>query len=172
MARKKKQSIEQVSIPEQEPVMASNLVDAADDSDGGFVFEYDMSVEDAVPPPALPEGRSYIGVTSGAKHAANKTTGLDQIIVTLTVPPEEYPADFPADLYPEGVEVPFFSARLDNSAIGRFNMKNLAKAFAVPASRNVKVGDFNGKRVKFEVQHRPSDDGSTRLFVKGMPVAV
>ncbi len=169
MARKKKSSTPIIE-PVQEPVM-SNLVDAADD-EGGFVFEYDMSVEEAVPPPALPEGREYVGLTSGAKHMANKTTGYDQVVFTITVPPEEYPADFPADLYPEGVEVPYFSARLDNSAIGRFNMKNLAKALGVPASRNIRVTDFNDKRVKFTVSQRPADDGSTRLFVKGLPQAV
>lgn len=149
----------------------ASILDQSEGSGASFVFEYDINLEDAPDQQPLPEGVKYTGTVEDVRSGLNQLTGEPQVILRIVIPPEEFPADFPADHWPDGVRLTYYSPSLGNSISGKANAKHFARALRLPTGNRLRGEDIQGKRVQVEINHNQMDDGRTQMRVRGMPTA-
>lgn len=153
-----------------EPTM-SDVLTGGDAGDGDSLFVYDDSIEDAVAPEALHDGAKVFATVKGVKLQTSDLTGKPQLIFNYLVEPDDYPADFPTDHYPEGIPLINFSAPIGNSVPGRFNQKKIALAHGAPTVKELRATDYIGKRVKVTIKLKNRDDGTKQMLVAAVEPA-
>lgn len=142
----------------------------SDDSglDDGFVFEYDNDLSDAIQPQCLPDGMKVVGEVEDARLVVSEQTGKPQLVMRHVVSPDNYPADYPVEHYPDGIRLTYFSPEISNTVPGRYHAKKLATAYQVPLSKRLRAQDFVGKKVKLLIAIK-TRDGTPMMTVKGIP---
>lgn len=148
------------------------MADILGDEEGqGFDFEFEQSVEDAEAPPPLPEG-DYDAEVTDSRLGVSNLTGRRQLLLTIVVPVENFPADFSPDNAPDGVRLVWFSPDIDDSKRGRWAMKQVCRHLKVPMTNRFRSSEFVGKRVRVTLGHRTGQDEVTYNNIKGTPEAV
>lgn len=170
MARKSRATTEsQPTEQEQDNTAMASSIITDDTGDDDFVMQYDSSLDGAVAPEALPEGRYRAQIVDMRKGISQKT-GKDQVYLRLVVDPEDFPADYSPENAPDGLTVNFYSQDVDDSRVGRYNMRKLCESVRAPLTQRVRKSDFINKHVLVDLIKLSGDEGQPdRNFVRGVP---
>lgn len=119
--------------------------------DNTSILEFSSSIASAEAPPPLPVGEYTMTVT-GCEHKVSSNTGNPMIVTTFRVAPEDYPADFDSESYPDGVSMTLYTMARD-VANDRFRIRKLCEACGVAATRKLDLNGFMGMTARGNVQH-------------------
>lgn len=121
------------------------------DEQNDMVLEFDTDISAAEKPPAFPIGTYPCSVQSIESGEA-KSSGNRQIKVTLVIEPENYPADYPVEIEPDGVKLTHF-VTATNKPRDKHRVRLLCETFGVAGGAAIVLSDFLGKEAQVEVSH-------------------
>jgi hypothetical protein len=101
----------------------------------------------------------------------DERSGKQRVLLTYSIDPSQYPADFSPENAPDGVEATYFGPYMSTLKADRYEMRRLQESTGAPVSSKPKKEDFEGKRHRITIGHRPPQEegGPARLSVKGLP---
>lgn len=115
------------------------------------IIEYDEDISNAEPPAPLPEQEYPASIAS----AQIRTSGAgNQYVETMfRVNPDDYPADYPVEEAPDGVQLAFRRVPVDNTKSARYRMRKFCEAIGAPCSTRVDINDWIGASATIVVKH-------------------
>lgn len=138
-------------------------------SDTESMFDFTTDLETAEKPPLFPEGE-YVAVVTKAEPKMKAETGNRWLDIYYKISPEQYPADYPAELAPDGKTVKLMSPQLNNDKRGTWNAAELKRAHGLSLKGGITANEFIGARAKVRVKH-DTFNGVTREKVTSVQVA-
>lgn len=123
------------------------------------IVDYAEDVTDAEAPPPLPIGNYEPTVTGAAVKVSGK--GNHYYEVALRVPPEQFPADFDASVYPDGVLLFWRRTSAEDTPMGRWQVRQLIEALGAKGGKQIDCNDWIGLATRVAVTHE-NFEGSPR----------
>jgi hypothetical protein len=117
------------------------------------IIEYSSDINEAEAPPPLPIGE-YPATVEALDVRTSNTSGREYLAVTLRVSPDDFPPDFEAEAYPEGVILNYNRLVLEDNSRARYNMKNWCKALGAPMGKTVDPNEWIGMSCRVGITHR------------------
>ena len=114
----------------------------------GSIIEYsgDLSQQEAAKP--LPS-KEYTGVVSKAEQKLSGSGNLG-VQMTIHIDPDQYPADYPVEENPDGVDLTYWVG-VEDTPRGRYRMRKVCEAFGVVPTKHVDVTEFIGRETTVTV---------------------
>lgn len=110
-------------------------------SDIPSIITFSENIADAEAPKPLPAG-DYSATIETVTPKMSQSGKLG-CMVQYRISPDQFPADFDAESYPEGMTVNQWQG-LDDTAIGRYRLKRFLDAIGAPASKEIDVTAWVG----------------------------
>lgn len=135
-------------------------------SEMGSIIEYSEDVSEAEAPKALPASDYPVTIT-GAELGISQNSGKARVEVTMTVAPEDYPADYEdAESFPDGKVVKHYISAEDTLQ-ARFRMRRFCEAIGAPASKKIDLNSWVGREAMASLEP-DTYDGIERERCKGV----
>jgi len=128
------------------------------------IITFSSPIDDAVAPDPLPAG-PYVGEISGASIKAAAASGNQYLALVVTIPPEQFPADFDASAYEDGLRLTYNRISVEDNAQARWRLKKFSDAVGVVIKTELDPNEFLGRTVNVEVAHG-TFEGETRAEIK------
>ena len=132
------------------------------------VLEFDMDISDAEKPPLFPIGW-YPAEIKSASAGLSKSSGNRMVTFTTTISPDDYPADYPAEIEPDGKEFRLYIPAT-NKPKDKYRWRQICEAVGVTPSSELRMEDFFGKKWMVEVVHRQNSQTGEQEENLGMNV--
>jgi hypothetical protein len=121
-----------------------------ENEDLSTILDFSEDIADAEAPDPLPEREYKALITKSESRLSAK--GRRMAAVTFTIPPEEYPADYPLENAPEGKQVTHYIMADDNPQ-DRYRMKKFCETIGAPMARSLNVGSWLGLEASIQIKH-------------------
>lgn len=118
------------------------------------ILEFSQDISEAEAPPPLPVGE-YNATVEAIDTRTSNTTGRDYLSISLRVSPDDFPPDFDATSYPEGVILNYNRLGVEDNARNRYNMRKWCEALQAPMGKQVDPNDWVGLSCRVGIIHRP-----------------
>lgn len=128
------------------------------------ILEYSEDVSKAEAPAPLPV-RQYPGTIEKAEVKTSATSGNQYVSVTFRISADDFPADFDATGYDDGVILSFNRIPVDDSPRSRYRMRQFCEAIGAKASKKIDLGEWIGLTATLDVEHN-TYEGETRAQIK------
>lgn len=140
------------------------------ENDVPSIVTFSESIADAEAPPLLPV-RKYPARIKGAQAATSANSGKRYALVSVYIGVEDFPPDFPADAYPDGVTLAFRRASLEDDRSSRYRLKKFCEScdFPIPGT-TINLNDWVGRDVTAEIAHT-TYEGEQRMEIKSISAA-
>ncbi len=112
--------------------------------------DYADDVAEAKDPPKLPSAE-YVATVSQCNPYKNAETGTEGYKILFRIAPEQFPANFDAEFYPDGKSVTYVTWRLNDDPMGRSNMKKLRNSFGIGGGTSRDPNQFVGLSARIRV---------------------
>lgn len=119
-------------------------------SDLGSVYEFSEDLSKQEQPMPLPVG-DYRATVQGVEQAISKNSGKRMMVLTYTVAPDQYPADY-TEGNPDGEQFKVYVSLTDDART-RFRIRKLCEMHGVTPARTLNLPDFIGQEVIVNVTH-------------------
>lgn len=116
------------------------------------ILEYSEDISQAEAPPPLPVGE-YPATIEAVEQKTSNTTGNEYLAVTLAVSPDDYPADFDADAYPDGVKLSYNRLLVEDTPRARYRMRKWCEAIGAKMSKNIDPTEWLGMATTVGIKH-------------------
>ena len=116
------------------------------------ILEFDVDISEQEAPPPLPVGDYEVECIESTK-TTSKNSGNPMIVTKVRINPDDFPADFVGDDYPEGITLTAYTVCRADSARDRWNVRKLCEAFGVVPSKQVDLTEFLGERSRVTIGH-------------------
>lgn len=120
-------------------------------SEESSIIQYDEDISNAQPPAPLPESE-YPATIVGAQI---RTSGQgNQYVETMfRVDPDDFPADYPIEEAPDGVQLAYRRVPVDNTKSARYRMRRFCETIGAPCGTSVDVNEWVGLTATIVVKH-------------------
>lgn len=139
-------------VVEEKPSNVETSVMNDDDNDDLMIVEFSTDISEAEPPPPLPIGEYDAEIRSVAK-ATSKDKGTRYALVNFFIPPEQFPADFDADVYPDGVTIAYRRVSLEDNGMAKWNLRRFGEAINVPMGTRIDMTTWIGQTARVSIEH-------------------
>lgn len=116
------------------------------------ILEYSADISSAEAPPPLPAGE-YPAVIESVQQKTSQTSGNEYLAITLNVNPDDYPADFDSENYPDGVKLSYNRLVVEDTARARYNMRKWCEAIGAKMGKQVDPSEWLGLQCKVGIKH-------------------
>lgn len=119
------------------------------------ILELDQNLEDYEEPELLPPGY-YLGEIQGVEVRQNQAGTGKYFATKFVVPPEQFPADYDVDNWPEGCPLFYNLVRVPRAGDRRSlsNLKKFMQKIGLSTSTNrIDPNEWIGQRAKLKVVH-------------------
>ncbi|NJL53745.1 hypothetical protein HC928_00470 [bacterium] len=130
------------------------------------IIEYSEDVAEAEAPPPIPQ-TTYPAVIKDAQAKLSINKGTRYAEVMFHISADQLPADFPADIYPDGVTIAFRRISLEDNPVARYRMRKFCEAIGAPAGKRIDMSEWIGLEAVVDVGHEVYE-GLARHVIKGV----
>jgi hypothetical protein len=123
------------------------------------IVEFSEDISTAEAPEPLPVGE--YPATIRAAEVKLSQRGTRYAAVTFHIAPEEFPADYPSDIAPDGKTIVFRRLSMEDNQQARFGLRRFCESIGAPMSKKVDLSEWVGLDAKIEVEH-DTYEGVTR----------
>lgn len=116
------------------------------------IIEYSSDIASAEAPPPLPVG-DYPATVESVAVRTSQTSGNDYLAVVLNVSPDDYPADFDSENYPDGVKLSYNRLVVEDTARSRYQMRKFCEAVGAKMSKRIDPSEWIGLSCKVGIKH-------------------
>lgn len=127
------------------------------------IVEFSEDIGEAEAPEPLPVGEYPATIMAAEVKISQRNTKY--AAVTFMVSPDEYPADYPADLAPDGKTIIHRRCSLEDNPQSRFMLRQFIEAIGATASKKIDVNEWVGLEANIEIDH-DEYEGVTREQIK------
>lgn len=117
------------------------------------IIEFSEDISEAEAPQPLPIGE-YLATVEAVDVRTSNTSGREYISATLRVSPDEFPPDFDAAAYPDGVMLNYNRLGLEDNSRNRYNMRKWCEALGAPMGKQVDPSEWIGMTCRVGIVHR------------------
>lgn len=117
------------------------------------ILEYAEDISNAEAPPPIPVGE-YPFTVESVTQKISATSGNEYLGVVLRIDPNDYPADFDADSFPDGVTLGYNRLIVEDNARARYNMRKWCEAIGAKMGKKIDPTDWIGMTGKVSVTHQ------------------
>lgn len=114
------------------------------------IVDYSTDISSAEAPPALPAGL-YPAEIKAAQVKTSENTGNKYYDVAFHIPAESFPADFPADVAPDGLTLNYRRLSAEDTVQGKFRVRGFCESLGAPMSNRIDVNDWVGRNATVEL---------------------
>lgn len=123
------------------------------------IVEFSEDIADAEAPEPLPVGEYPATIRAAEIKLSQRNTKY--AAVSFHISPDDFPADYPADLAPDGKTVIFRRVSMEDNQQARFGLKRFLSAIGAPMSKKIDVNEWVGLDAKVQIEH-DTYEGVTR----------
>lgn len=127
------------------------------------IVEFSEDISEAEAPEPLPVGEYPATIMAAEVKVSQR--GTKYAATTFMVSPDEYPADYPADLAPDGKTIIHRRCSLEDNPQARFMLRQFIEAIGATASKKIDVNEWVGLEANIEIEH-DEFEGVTREQIK------
>lgn len=113
-------------------------------------FAEDISTVEA--PEPLPVGE-YPATIRGAEIKLGTTSGKQYAAVSFYISPEEYPADYPVDVAPDGKIIIYRRVPMEYDRASMFQLRKFCEAINAPMAKKIDVTEWIGLEARVQIGH-------------------
>jgi hypothetical protein len=128
------------------------------------IIEYAEDVSKAEAPLPLPV-RQYPATIEKAEVKTSTNTGNQYVAVSFRVSADDFPADFDASGYDDGIVLTYNRIPVEDSPRARYRMRQFCEAIGAKASKKIDLGEWLGLSATLDVEHN-TYEGETRAQIK------
>lgn len=128
------------------------------------ILEYSEDISTAEAPPPIPVGE-YPATIEAVEQKTSATSGNEYLSVALVIAPDDYPADFDGDMYPDGVRLMHNRLITEDSPRARYRMRKWCEAIGAKTGKNIDPTEWIGLNCVVGVAHEPWE-GEQRATIK------
>jgi hypothetical protein len=121
------------------------------DNDMPSVVEFSEDISTAEAPPPIPK-MDYVAQIRDANITLS-SKGTRYAAVTFYIAPDQLPADFPAEIYPDGVTIVYRRVSLEDNNNSRYRLRKFCEAIGAPAAKRIDVSEWIGREALVSVNH-------------------
>ena len=125
-----------------------------------MILTFSSDIADAEAPEPIPVG-TYVGTIVSAEPAVSRSTGNHYINTAFRIDPDQYPADFNAEGWPDGVILYWRRTPYDDTTRGRFQMKKMCEAIDAPMGGTIDLSAWAGLEAKLHIGHQQNPNDGT-----------
>lgn len=144
-------------------------LDDLDDDGLGTIIEFDEDLNDVEKPEELPIGK-YLADITKAESKTSKSSGSKYLGLSMTIPPEQFPATYDVENAPQGFPCSFNRLSLEPTKRAKYRLKTKLTELGIPFSNKLDLAEFVGRKVMVEITHEPYE-GEQRAQVAGIYAA-
>lgn len=130
------------------------------DDDTVTIVEFSSDISEAEAPEPLPVGE-YAATIKQCDVRISTNSGNKYAAVQFHVSPEEYPADYPADIAPDGKIITYRRLVMEDNQLARFNVRKFCEAIGATMSKKIDVSEWVGLEARIQIGH-DTYEGVTR----------
>lgn len=123
------------------------------------IVEFAEDIATAEAPEPLPVGEYPATILAAQINTSQK--GTLYAAVTFKIAPEEYPADYPVDIAPDGKTVIYRRVSMEQSQTARFGLRRFCESIGAPMSKRIDVSEWIGLEATVQIDH-DTYEGVTR----------
>lgn len=123
------------------------------------IVEYSADISDAEAPEPLPVGEYAASIRAADVRVSSKDTRY--YAVQFHVSPDEFPADYPTDIAPDGKLLTFRRLSAEDNQLARFNVRKFCEAVGATMSKKVDTNEWVGLEARIQIEH-DTYEGVTR----------
>lgn len=121
------------------------------DENNSSIIEYSTDISTQEAPVPLPV-RTYPAVIRKAE-AKTSEKGNRYASLSLFISPDDFPADYPTENAPDGVNLPFNRMVLEDNAAARYRMKKFCETIGAPTGKRIDLSQWINLSVQVSVKH-------------------
>lgn len=129
-------------------------------SESQMILNYSSDVSTAEAPEPIPVG-DYIGTVVSAEAAVSKSSGNHYVNLAFRIDPDQYPADFSAEGWEDGVILYWRRTVIEDSTRGRYQMRRLCETLDAPMGGSINLAEWAGLEAKLTVGHQTNPNDGT-----------
>lgn len=116
------------------------------------IVEFSSDIAEAEAPEPLPVAEYPASIRS-AKVKVSTNSGNKYAEVMFHVSPDNFPADYPADIAPDGKMIAYRRLVMEDDARSRFNVRKFCEAIGAPMSKKIDVAEWVGLEARIQIEH-------------------
>jgi hypothetical protein len=117
------------------------------------ILEFSEDIAEAEAPPPLPIGE-YPATVEALEPRVSNTSGREYLGVTLRVSADDFPPDFDASAYPDGVQLRYNRLFTEDTQRNRYAFKKFCEALGAPTGKQIDPNDWIGMTLRVGISHR------------------
>lgn len=117
------------------------------------ILEYSSDISTQEAPPPLPAG-DYPFTVDSVETATSQTSGNEYLKIVLHISADDFPADFDAESYPDGVKLNYNRLVVEDTARARYNMRKWCEAIGAKMGKQVDPSEWIGLSGRVGVTHQ------------------
>jgi len=124
----------------------------SDNDEIGSIIEFSEDISSAEAPPPIPR-TDYSATIKDAQVKVSQTKGTRYCSVTFHIAPDQLPADFPADVYPDGVVIAYNRVGMEDNPGARYRLRKFCEAIGAVPSKRIDVSEWIGLEAVVSIAH-------------------
>lgn len=116
------------------------------------ILEYSSDISGAEAPPPIPAGE-YPATIESVVQKTSQTSGNEYLSVTLAISPDDFPADFDAESYPDGVKLSYNRLVVEDTARARYGMRKFCEAIGAKMGKQIDPAEWLGLSCSVGIKH-------------------
>ena len=124
------------------------------------IVEFSSDISEAEAPEPLPVSE-YPASIKAAEVKISTNSGNRYAAVSFHISPDEYPADYPAELAPDGKIIVYRRLVMEDTPLAKFNVRKFCEAIGATMSKKIDVSEWVGLEARVQVEH-DTYEGVTR----------
>jgi len=137
----------------------------ADNNTLPSLVEFSENIADAEAPEPLPAGEYRGTIQSCEVKLSQKGTKYGS--ARILIPADQFPADFDASQYPDGMTLSYNLIGLEDNRIARYRLRQWCEAIGAPATKQIDVNDWVGLDANFRLDVE-TYEGVKRNNIRGV----
>ena len=133
------------------------------------IVEFSEDIASAEQPELLPEG-SYPAQISASEVKVSNNSGNKYAALTFHININDFPADFPVENAPDGVNIIYRRVGLEDNPNSRYGLHKFCETVGAPMSSRIDVAEWQGYEAMVEVAHSEWN-GEARLEITSVASA-
>ena len=117
------------------------------------IIEFSSDIATAEAPPPLPIGE-YPATVESVTTAISNTSGKEYLAINVRISPDDFPADFDGESYPDGVLMNYNRLTTSDDARNKYRMRKWCEAIGASMGKQVDPNDWVGMSLRVGVVHR------------------
>ena len=124
----------------------------AEHDDVTTIVEFSSDISEAEAPEPLPVGE-YPATIRACEVKVSTNSGNKYAAVSFHISPDEYPADYPADIAPDGKVIVYRRLVMEDDQRSKYNVRKFCEAIGAPMSKKIDVAEWVGLEARVQIEH-------------------